>query len=155
MKHEIAIYRSLSLDASQGYATLCAVLDAIVQKKAPYERTTLTVSFEGLGPPFSGRVSVPVKLTARHNEMRYESAITISGAAASAIFPTFEGTLSINPLRELGSELWLQGNYVAPLGAAGEIIDRTLLNNAAQTSLGRMLDWIANEITRNVAQEAS
>ena len=62
------------------------------------------------------------------------------------LFPTFVGGLEVHPLGD-AAELRLQGRYRPPLGAAGGLVNRTLLNRAATASLEKLLDRLADGLT--------
>ena len=63
------------------------------------------------------------------------------------LFPTFVGGLEVRPDGD-GAELRLQGHYRPPLGAAGALVNRTILNRAATASLEQLLDRLAGEQDR-------
>ncbi len=57
-------------------------------------------------------------------------------------FPTFAGHLEASR-SERGTLLALDGDYVVPIGPAGELIDRLLLHSIAESSLSSLLSRIA------------
>lgn len=61
------------------------------------------------------------------------------------LFPTFEGGLEVRAANG-GTELRLEGRYRPPLGAAGGLVNRTLLNRAASTSLESLLERLAERL---------
>jgi len=67
------------------------------------------------------------------------------------LFPTFVGGLEVCPLGN-GAELRLQGHYRPPLGAAGGLVNRTLLNRAATASLEKLLDRLSDGLTAGRAR---
>jgi hypothetical protein len=62
------------------------------------------------------------------------------------LFPTFVGGLEVRALPD-GAELRLQGHYRPPLGAAGGLVNRTILNRAATASLEALLDRLARGLS--------
>lgn len=58
------------------------------------------------------------------------------------LFPTFEGGLEVRPDAG-GTELRLEGRYRPPLGAAGDLVNRTILNRAASASLESLLERLS------------
>jgi len=62
------------------------------------------------------------------------------------LFPTFEGGLEVRP-DDGGTELRLEGRYRPPLGAAGDLVNRTILNRAASVSLESLLDRLSERLT--------
>lgn len=62
------------------------------------------------------------------------------------LFPTFEGGLEVRP-DDGGTELRLEGRYRPPLGAAGGLVNRTILNRAASASLQSLLERLSERLT--------
>jgi hypothetical protein len=58
------------------------------------------------------------------------------------LFPTFDGGLEVRP-DDGGTELRLEGRYHPPLGAAGALVNRAILNRAATASLETLLDRLS------------
>lgn len=110
------------------------------------ERRTLSVYLQDLHVGVNGEIRVPVAMEVAEHPARFESAISIRASADKGYFPTFEGTLSINPVAEK-SELWLQGTYEPPLGVVGALLDRTILHDTARRSLQAFLERIGEDIT--------
>jgi hypothetical protein len=70
------------------------------------------------------------------------------------LFPTFNGGLEARPLGE-GAELRLEGRYRPPLGAAGRLVDRAVLNRAATASLKTLLERLSARLTGGPGQPAA
>ncbi len=87
-------------------------------------------------------MSVPVKVELGGARTRTPSTIPIALAAArhGAWFPAFRGEVRSEAAGPLESVLRLAGSYETPLGALGEIADRTVLGHAAERSLRLFLD---------------
>ena len=62
------------------------------------------------------------------------------------LFPTFDGGLEVHP-HDGGAVLRLAGHYRPPLGAAGRLVNRAVLNRAATASLEALLDRLASRLT--------
>ncbi len=62
------------------------------------------------------------------------------------LFPTFDGGLEVRPQND-GTELRLEGRYRPPLGAAGDLVNRAVLNRAATASLETLLDNLSARLT--------
>ena len=62
------------------------------------------------------------------------------------LFPTFTGGLEVRPL-DGRTQLRLEGHYRPPLGAAGLLVNRTVLNRAASASLEALLDRLVARLT--------
>jgi len=58
------------------------------------------------------------------------------------LFPTFVGGLEVRPF-DGGAVLRLEGRYNPPLGAAGGLVNRAVLNRAATASLETLLDRLS------------
>jgi hypothetical protein len=76
-----------------------------------------------------------------------------SGNAAA--FPVFAGILRVVPVDAFRSRLALTGVYRVPLGALGEVADRTVLAGIAKRSLQTFLGEIRGEIEARVLHEAT
>ena len=81
------------------------------------ERHTLAVYLRDLHAGVRGEIRVPITMEIAEHNRRFECTISIRAASDRGYFPTFEGTLSINPLATQ-SELWLQGTYLPPLASS-------------------------------------
>ncbi len=75
-------------------------------------------------------------------------------SGTAAMFPVFEGTLRVVPIDTFSSRLVLAGTYRVPLGALGEVADRTLLAGTAKRSLQTFLSEARDEIAAAVLQSA-
>ena len=71
-----------------------------------------------------------------------------------AFFPVFSGSLRVAPVDTFTSRLVLAGTYRVPLGALGEIADRTLLAGTAKRSLQTFLGGVRYEIAAAVLRAA-
>ena len=109
-------------------------------------RNSLAVYLRDLHIAVRGEIRVPVAMEITDHPARFECAISIRAASNEGYFPRFEGTLSITPVATQ-SEVWLQGAYVPPWGFVGDVLDRTVLRNAARRSLQAFLQRIAEDIT--------
>jgi hypothetical protein len=110
------------------------------------ERNSLAVYLSDLHVAVRGEIRVPVAMEISEHPGRFECAISIRAASNEGFFPTFEGTLSMTPVGT-HSELWLQGTYRPPFGFIGDVLDRTVLRNAARRSLQAFLQRIAEDIS--------
>jgi hypothetical protein len=62
------------------------------------------------------------------------------------LFPIFTGGLEVRAV-DGGTELRLEGHYRPPLGTAGSLVNRAVLNRAASASLGALLDRLVVRLT--------
>lgn len=139
MSTTVELSRPLDVPGPIALGAMLQILQAVATHAPPYERAALSLGLDA--------VSVPIAIESIEQPQRYECEITIAAASGAKAFPRFKGTMSVSPQRDQGSELWLQGSYTAPFGAAGEIVDETLLHGVATTSLDTFVVWMANEIT--------
>jgi len=139
----VELSRPLAASGPAALGAMLAILEAAAAGTPPYDDATASLGLESL--------SVPVTVAPAPQEQRYECEVTIVAATTSGFFPRFDGSVSISPMRDEGSELWLIGSYTVPLGAVGEIVDATLLHGVATASLERFLTWLAEEIDRSTA----
>jgi hypothetical protein len=69
------------------------------------------------------------------------------------LFPTFVGGLEVRP-SDGGAVLRLEGRYSPPLGAAGGLINRAVLNRAATASLETLLDRLSIGLADNLSRRS-
>ena len=138
MSTRVELTRPLAAPGPVALEAMLAILDAAAKGAPPYEDAAASLGLESL--------AIPVKIGAEPQTQRYECEITIVAATTSGFFPRFDGSVSISPMRDEGSELWLMGSYTVPLGPVGEIVDATLLHGVATASLERFITWLAEQI---------
>ncbi len=138
MSTTVELRRPLDVPGPAALAGMLQILNAVSTQAPPYERTALSLGLDA--------ISVPIRIESIEQSQRYECEIAIAAAAGARTFPRFKGTMSISPQRDQGSELWLQGSYTVPFGAAGEVVDETLLHGVATHALDVFVAWMANEI---------
>jgi len=148
-------FRPLKAPGQAAVDAMYAILDAISHGDPPYQGVALSIGLEHVRLPAGWRVSVPVSVETKENRFRGESAVQIVAATAPGLFPRFEGTLSISPLGDNGSELWLRGDYTVPGGTAGSVVDATALRGAAAGSLRDFATWLAERIDERVQKNAA
>jgi len=76
-------------------------------------------------------------------------------SGAAAFFPVFHGSLRVTPIDSFKSKLVLTGTYRVPMGALGEVADRTLLAGTAKRSLQAFLAEARDDIASAVLHEAT
>ena len=106
---------------------------------------SLSLYLSDLHVAIKGQIAVPIDIKTQERRGRWECALKISATSDEGFFPTFSGTLSISPVGNRCG-LWLMGEYLPPLGVAGELLDATVLRHSAQRSLESLLSHIAVEI---------
>lgn len=140
MSTRVELSRPLAASGRPALEAMLAIVQAAGAGTPPYEHAKTSLGLESL--------AIPVTIAPEPQEQRYECELTIVPETASGFFPRFDGSISISPMRDQGSELWLMGSYTVPLGAVGEIVDATLLHGVATASLERFVTWLAEEIDR-------
>ncbi|MEO7039148.1 MAG: hypothetical protein ABI186_03865 [Candidatus Elarobacter sp.] len=93
-------------------------------------------------------MSVPVTVDVGDYRTRTATSIPIALKAShhTGWFPIFRGAVRNDPAGPLESILWLAGTYETPLGALGDVIDRTVLSHAAQRSLRFFLERLRSDV---------
>ena len=146
MSTRVELSRPLAAAGRPALEAMLAIVEAAAAGRPPYEHATVSLGLESL--------AIPVTIAPEPQGQRYECEITIVPETASGFFPRFDGSISISPMREEGSELWLMGSYTVPMGAVGEIVDATLLHGVATASLERFVTWLAEEIERTTGPDS-
>ncbi len=126
--------------------SLMRVMRAFGKSTAAPDRLTLDVQLADLHVCVAGEIRVPTDVSVAERPVRREFGLSIRATSNQGIFPRFEGTLSLNPVGQHASELWLQGRYEPPFGLIGVALDRTVLRHAAQRSLTSFLQRIADDV---------
>lgn len=106
----------------------------------------LALNLDELRTPFEALISVPVHMRFEAGDGRNQWRLQIRAASTPHLYPTFDGCLTLLDASSSGSELRLEGQYVAPFGKVGRVIDAALLQGIAQSSLRRFLRDIANRV---------
>lgn len=150
MSTAIELHKELPDPAGLARDEMIAICKSFADREAPYDEMALSIGLRSVHIPVPGTVSVPISVSSHANAQRYECLLTIEGSAAPRLFPKFSGTISVTPLREYGSELWLQGTYEAPLGVGGRLADATIMHGAATSSLEHFVTWFAAEIAKRI-----
>lgn len=146
----VELHVSVALPGALARDAMMRILKAMTDRTPPFDHVTLSLGLRDLQVPIDADVSVPVHTDAELRPQRWESTFEIEAENNQRFFPRFHGTISVTPSGRSACELWLQGNYDAPMGALGEGIDTTLLRGAAERTLTRFLEWLAGEISRDV-----
>jgi hypothetical protein len=153
MSARTELFRVIPVPGPLALEAMLAILSGLSHHEAPYGEAALSVRFDQIHLPAIGDVAVPIAVASQAQPQRYECELTITATAAAGLFPRFVGSFSISPMRDSGSELWLQGTYTPPLGVVGEFVDATFLRGAADASLQRLVTWLAEEIVARVDRQ--
>lgn len=150
MSHRIELYKSLSAPGNLAYAALRSMLDLGKNSADSAIAHAAALGIQGfhiLGDPI---LQVPIALDAQLVPIRWEANIEIAAQRHPSLYPRFSGTLSITPNGIDHSELWLIGDYEAPLGVVGDIVDRTLFRDVAEGSLSDFVGRLSTQIEAQV-----
>jgi hypothetical protein len=153
MSGRVECMRSLAVPGPLALEAMLDILGSAARHEAPYANVTLSLGLEQIRVSTPGEIAIPISLDADPQPQRYSCDVTIRAMSAAGFFPRFRGSISVSPLRDSGSELWLQGEYAVPLGSLGNVVDETLLNGVARASLDRVLGWLGDEIASQVQHD--
>jgi hypothetical protein len=109
-------------------------------------RASFALNMRQLHLPFEATFSVPIEAHVFAGNARNEWRLHIHAAHNSRMYPTFQGLLTLIAAADSGSQVQLEGHYVAPFGAVGRVIDETVLRGAARSSLERFVREIAYRV---------
>jgi hypothetical protein len=110
------------------------------------EQNSLALNIRQLHLPFEATIRVPITALVSVGEARNQWRLHIRAAVTPALYPTFDGVLSLLPAPGQGCQLRLDGGYTPPLGVVGRAIDATVLAGAARSSLERFLREVAHRV---------
>lgn len=93
-------------------------------------------------------MSVPVTVEVGDSNTRTATEVPIALRAShhAGWFPRFRGAVRVEAVGPLESILRLEGTYETPLGALGDVADRTVLGHAAQRSLRSFLERLRSDV---------
>lgn len=134
----IDVATSVTVSASTHFASpaLETILKEFSQEAG---RASLALNMRQLHLPFEAVIHVAVHAQVVPGETRDQWHLHIRAARNHALYPTFDGILTLTTAGERSCQLQLAGKYVVPFGAVGRAIDVTLLRGAARSSLERFL----------------
>jgi hypothetical protein len=97
-------------------------------------------------------ISVPVIVEVGDHHTRTSTVVPIALKARqhAGWFPIFRGEVRSEAAGPLGSIVRLNGSYETPLGALGDVADRTVLAHAADSSLRAFLDRLRSDVLEEV-----
>ena len=150
MSHRIELYKALNSPGTLAYAALRTMLELGKNSAESAIAHAAALGIQGfhiLGDPI---LQVPIALDAQLVPIRWEANIEIAAQRHPSLYPRFTGTLSITPNGTDRSELWLIGDYEAPMGVVGDIVDRTLFRDVAEGSLGDFVGRLSAQIDAQV-----
>jgi len=148
----VELHVDLPLPATAAHDEAMELFAALGRREPPFDELALAVGLRSLHIPVGGELRIPVATHVELAPMRWEAAIELQAVDHPGLFPRFHGTLTLNPVGPMASELWLQGTYNAPLGALGERIDATVWHGAAERSLRELLERIAAGLVAKIRE---
>lgn len=141
---EVTTSAALAVPAHFALPALDAILSEFSKEPG---RESLALNMRQVHLPFEATISVPIEAHVYAGNARNEWRLHIHAASNAAMYPTFEGVLTLITASDSGSQLQLDGRYAVPYGAVGRAIDKTVLSGAARSSLERFV----RELTYRVA----
>jgi hypothetical protein len=130
----VKIYVPMDIVATVARDAMLDLMPKIEKGEHPYETLSLGIALR-----------VPIHAAVVPQPLRYECELDLTALHDRGIFPKFHGSISVTPTNDT-CELWLIGDYDPPLGAAGALLDATVLHGTALRTLQTLLDWLAKEI---------
>jgi len=142
--HEVRLERTLRVPADSAAGALGELLRAIAGQEGPWRGFALHIGFGELHLPDVGYVAVPIRLQVKkHEDNARLFDITFTSMNLPAAFPTFSGTIGVEPEGLGESKLFLRGGYDLPMQIFGKFLDMALTPGLAQRSLENFIDEIA------------
>ncbi|NNM98355.1 MAG: hypothetical protein HKL91_00955 [Candidatus Eremiobacteraeota bacterium] len=148
----VEMHVDLPLPASAAHDEAMEIFAALGRHEPPFDELALAIGLRSLHIPVGGEVRIPVSTQVELAPTRWEATIELAAVDHPGLFPRFQGTLTLNPVGPMTSELWLQGTYTAPLGALGEGFDAALLHGAAERSLRELLERISAGLVTKIRE---
>lgn len=148
----IRLQRKLHVPADLAAGVLGDILQAIAQRQGPWRGFALHVGLGDLHLPDVGYVAVPINLNAKRVDEKHAFEIEFSAEHLPSAFPTFTGTLSLEPGAIGESSLHLDGSYDLPMQVFGVLIDKALMPHVAIKSLENLIGELASACEARVDQ---
>lgn len=140
---EVATSAALAVPAHFAFPALETILNEFSKEPG---RASLALNVRQLHLPFEATISAPVEAHVAAGNARNEWRLHILATSNSAMYPTFDGVLTLITAGDSGSQLQLEGHYAVPFGAVGRAIDKTVLSGAARSSLQRFVRELAYRV---------
>jgi hypothetical protein len=153
VSQQIELHAPLDVPAGLAREELAHIMQAMHERKPPYEDAALHVGLRDLRLPVSGQVGVSITTDMVERPLQYTCTLKIAASDGAELFPTFDGTIAVSPVGTSACELWMQGRYDVPFGALGAAIDATLFKGTAKRSLSSLLEFLAKSVSENVKRD--
>ena len=126
-------------------AVVVAPLHTVLSGYAERADFALTVSL-GVG---GSALGVPVRVDVLGRDAQGAS-LAMHARKRTDWFPVFNGTIRVEPHGPMESRLYFAGEYEVPLGAVGLIVNRRVLNGAAERSLRAFAERLRSDVIDEV-----
>jgi hypothetical protein len=150
---EIRLQQTLRVPTEPTHQALGELLHAIAGQEGPWRGFALHIGLGDLRLPDFGYVAIPIQLTVSGDPAKKQAFdITFRAISHPGAFPTFAGTIGLEPHGLGESLLCLNGKYDVPLQMVGKLLDVALTPGVAQKSLENFLHEIGAACTARVDQ---
>lgn len=145
----VVLTRRVDVPAAEVVARLCAdpaTFLGVDPAHLPDERHVLPLQVRFAGVHFDRAATVGFGPLVEEDEGAQVLPVWWEALEQPWLFPTFTGGLEVRSLDDR-TELRLEGHYRPPLGAAGSLVNRAVLNRAASASLEALLDRLVTRLS--------
>ncbi len=151
----IELRREIPLPAVLVADELVSLFTALAADESPHADLSIAADFSDLHLPGSGSVEIPIAIGVRrmHGKPPFRIDFRLNARERERLFPTFDGSLDVDPQGPSECTAWLSGEYTPPLGPVGKALDATVLNNVAQRTLSAFLDRLVEIASERVKAE--
>ncbi len=140
---EIRLQQTLRVPTEPAHTALGELLRAMAAQEGPWRGFALHIGLGDLRLPDFGYVAIPIQLTVSDDPaMKQAFDITFQAISHPGAFPTFAGTIGLEPHGLGESLIYLNGKYDVPLQMVGKLLDVALTPGVARKSLENFLDEI-------------
>ncbi len=147
---QIDLNVGVPIPASLLQAELIRLLTAIEKEQSPFEDFAINADFSDLHLPSAGAISVPIELRRMQQHGSDGMHFTFRAKQHDTLFPTFHGSLSVEPAGSPYSCVRLRGEYKPPMGTVGRVVNTTVLRSVAERSLRAFLDRVTTTAESNI-----
>jgi CBS domain-containing protein len=106
----------------------------------------MTLPASPLGASLTKRIRVTTGVL-RRSGSRAIIPVTWHADSASALFPSFDGTIELEPLDRHRTQLLITGSYRPPLGPIGQVTDTVLFQDVAQHTVEHLAAGLRQALT--------
>ena len=150
---DVRLERTLRVPEDPAATALGELLQAIANQEGPWRGFALHISLGDLHLPDVGYVAVPIDLkVTKHSSIARFFEISFSSANLPTAFPTFKGSIGVEPAGLGESRLLLLGGYDLPIKIFGNLLDRALAPGVAARSLDNFIEEIGAAVEARVNQ---